>query len=196
MARRMKVPVVGGNVSLYNESDEFGTKILPTPSIGLVGKGEVRRWTGAPEGSVLVLVGESRPEYGGSVLDALTGCGGEPPAVGDPAAIAAVRDLVAGGGCEAVTDLSQGGLLAALAALSPSASVELGKDALCGLFSESPGRFLIAVRDEGALKGLPHRIIGEAGGVALRVRAGTESLTLSPEEMGHALSSMTRIMRS
>jgi phosphoribosylformylglycinamidine synthase len=29
--------VVGGNVSLYNESDEFDTAILPTPSIGVVG---------------------------------------------------------------------------------------------------------------------------------------------------------------
>ncbi len=33
-ARRMGIPVVGGNVSLYNESDEFGTQIKPTPSIG------------------------------------------------------------------------------------------------------------------------------------------------------------------
>jgi phosphoribosylformylglycinamidine synthase len=196
MARRMRVPVVGGNVSLYNESDEFGTKILPTPSIGLVGKGEVRRWTGAPGGSLLALVGESKPEYGGSILDAVTGCGGEPPAVADPAVVSAVRERVVGGGCEAATDLSQGGLLSALAALSPSASVELGPDALCELFSESSGRFLLAVKDEAGLKGLPYRIIGESGGEGLRIRTGTQSLTVSPEEMDRALSSLTKIMRS
>jgi phosphoribosylformylglycinamidine synthase II len=196
MARRMRVPVVGGNVSLYNESDEFGTKILPTPSIGLIGKGEVRRWTGAPEGSLLALVGETRPEYGGSVLDAVTGCGGEPPAVADPGLVSEVRGLVAGGGCEAATDLSRGGLLSALAALSPSASVELAGDALCGLFSESPARFLIAVKDEDAVEGLPYRIIGDAGGEGLRIRAGTQGFTLAPEELERALSSLTRIMHA
>ncbi|MDD1669578.1 MAG: phosphoribosylformylglycinamidine synthase subunit PurL [Methanomicrobiales archaeon] len=196
MARRMKVPVVGGNVSLYNESDEFGTKILPTPSIGLLGKGEVRRWSPAPEGSVLALVGESKPEFGGSVLDAVSGCGGDPPAIGDPGVISAVRDLVAGGGTEAATDLSQGGLLAALAALSPSAAVDLGADELTGIFSESSCRFLLAARDESRLKGLPYRIIGEAGGDGLRIRAGTQALTLSREELEHALSSLTRAMRS
>jgi len=196
MARRMRVPVVGGNVSLYNESDEFGTKILPTPSIGLIGKGQVRRWTAAPEGSALALIGKSKPEFGGSVLDAVTGCGGEPPAVADPAAIAAVRDLVARGGCEAATDLSQGGLLAALAALAPSAEVRLGEDALSELFTESSGRFLVAVGDESRLAGLPYRIIGEAGGEGLRVRAGGQSFSLTPDEMERACSSLTRLMRT
>jgi phosphoribosylformylglycinamidine synthase II len=196
MARRIRIPVVGGNVSLYNESDEFGTKILPTPSIGLLGKGQVRRWRSAPEGSILALVGESRPEFGGSILDAVSGCGGELPAVGDPGAIAAVRDLVAGGGCDAATDLSQGGLIVALAELAPSAAVELGPDPLCELFSESSGRFLLSVKEESKLVGLPYRIIGETGGDGLRIRAGTLSLTLSQDEMERALSSLTRIMRS
>ncbi|MDD1665676.1 MAG: AIR synthase related protein, partial [Methanomicrobiales archaeon] len=196
IARRMRIPVVGGNVSLYNESDEFGTKILPTPSIGLLGKGKVRRWMRAPEGSVLALVGESKPEFGGSILDAVSGCGGEPPAIGDPELIPAVRNFVAGGMCEAATDLSQGGLLAALAALSPSAAVDLGPDELTELFSESCGRFLLAVKDESRMKGLPYRIIGEAGGEGLRIRCGTQSLGIGPEELEHALSSLTRAMRS
>jgi phosphoribosylformylglycinamidine synthase len=139
-----------------------------------LGKGDVRRWKGAPEGSSLALVGETKPEYGGSILDAVVACGGDPPAVADPAVLTAVRDLVAGGRCEAATDLSKGGLLGALAALSPSAGVDLGPDALCELFSETSGRFLLAVRDEGVL----------------------QSLSLSHEEMGHALSSLTRVMRS
>ncbi len=196
MARRMKVPVVGGNVSLYNESDEFGTKILPTPSIGLLGKGNVRRWNPAPGGSLLALVGESKPEYGGSVLDALTGCGGEPPAVADPDSVSAVRDLVAGGRCEAATDLSRGGLLAALAALAPSAGVELGGDILGELFSESAGRFLLAVKDTSVLEGVPHRVIGKTGGEGLRIRARDQHLVLSSKELEDAGSSLTRLMRS
>jgi phosphoribosylformylglycinamidine synthase II len=196
MARRMRVPVVGGNVSLYNESDEFGTKILPTPSIGLLGKGEMRRWMKAPEGSALALVGESMPEFGGSVLDAVSGCGGEPPDIGDPGIVSAVRDLVAGGGCEAATDLSQGGLVAALAILAPSATVDLGPDDLTELFSESCGRFLLAVKDESRLKGLPYRIIGEAGGDGLRIRSGMQRLIIGLEELEHALSSLTRVMRT
>jgi phosphoribosylformylglycinamidine synthase len=126
----------------------------------------------------------------------VSGCGGEPPAIGDPGIISPVRDLVAGGGCEAATDLSQGGLLAALAALSPSAAVDLGLDELTELFSESSGRFLLAAKDESLLKGLPYRIIGEAGGDGLRIRCGTQKLAIGPEELEHALSSLTRAMRS
>ncbi len=100
-----------------------------------------------------------------------------------------------GGGCEAATDLSQGGLLAALAALSPSAIVDLGPDGLTELFSESCGRFLLAVKDESPLEGLRYRIIGEAGGDGLRIRCGTQKLTIGTEEMEHALSSLTRVMR-
>jgi len=36
-ARILGIPIVGGNVSLYNESEEFHTAIIPTPSIGMVG---------------------------------------------------------------------------------------------------------------------------------------------------------------
>ncbi|WP_245619134.1 AIR synthase related protein [Methanogenium cariaci] len=50
MAVAIGAPVVGGNVSLYNESDEFGTRILPTPSIGMAGKGPVLCYTLPTEG--------------------------------------------------------------------------------------------------------------------------------------------------
>ena len=195
MARRMGVPVVGGNVSLYNESDEFGTQIRPTPSIGLVGKGEVRTWQAAPEGTMLALVGETRPEFGGSVLDAVTGCGGDAPALADIAVLGSIRTLVNLGACLAATDLSQGGLLAALAALSPGARVTLEGDPVTGLFSESYGRFLLAVRDESTLKGLPHRIIGEAGGDGLTISAKGERLALSREELVRYAGTVTALMR-
>ena len=195
MARRMGVPVVGGNVSLYNESDEFGTQIRPTPSIGLVGKGEVRRWQPAPEGALLALVGETRPEFGGSVLDAVTGCGGDAPALADIAVLTTIRQLVTEGACLAATDLSQGGLLAALADLSPDARVTLEGDPVTGLFSESYGRFLVAVRDGARLKAVPHRIIGEATGEGITVTMKGERLALTREELARFTGTVTALMR-
>ena len=66
--RALDVPITGGNVSLYNETD--GKAIYPTPVIGVVGLLEhadrvvSRRFQGA--GDVIVLLGEGRGELGGS----------------------------------------------------------------------------------------------------------------------------------
>src|SRR6185295_16002959 len=66
--RALGVPITGGNVSLYNETD--GKAIYPTPIIGVVGLLEhadrvlSRRFQG--EGDALVLLGDGRPELGGS----------------------------------------------------------------------------------------------------------------------------------
>jgi phosphoribosylformylglycinamidine synthase II len=194
MARSLQVPVVGGNVSLYNESDEFNTQIKPTPSIGMAGKGAVRS-SGVPvEGSKLVLIGETREEFGGSVLDAVTGCGGKPPAVADHSILGTIRDLVKNHKIDAVTDLSHGGLLAALARFSPDASVSLETGALTGLFSESYGRFLCACSDEEALDDVVYRIIGEVGGDGLRIGFDGGRLELSGKEIEAALSTTTRLM--
>ncbi|HOD85779.1 MAG TPA: phosphoribosylformylglycinamidine synthase subunit PurL [Methanoculleus sp.] len=195
MARKMGIPIVGGNVSLYNESDEFDTRIMPTPSIGMLGRGEVRRWTAPNEGDLIALVGRTLPDFGGSVLDAVTGCGGPAPAMADPAVVAIVRGLVASGSVTAATDLSRGGLLAALAKVAPRAEVALAGDPLEELFSETCGRFLLAVRDEAALAGVKHRIIGTVGGDTLTIRLERESIVIPPEDLDAALSTTTRTMR-
>ncbi|MDN7024953.1 phosphoribosylformylglycinamidine synthase subunit PurL [Methanoculleus sp. FWC-SCC1] len=197
MARTMGIPIVGGNVSLYNESDEFNTQIKPTPSIGMAGKSdEVRRWKPAEEGDLLMLIGATRPEFGGSVLDAVTGCGGMAPALADPAVVAVVRDLGRSGVVTAATDLSRGGLLAALAKLAPQSRVELAGDPLEELFAETYGRFLVACRDESALAGVEqHRVIGKVGGDALTVAWDGTSFAITPEELETALATTTRIMR-
>src|SRR5689334_12870931 len=66
--RALDIPITGGNVSLYNETD--GRGVLPTPVIGVVGLIEdaekVIRRTFGNDGDVVVLLGESRPELGGS----------------------------------------------------------------------------------------------------------------------------------
>ncbi|MDI6867914.1 phosphoribosylformylglycinamidine synthase subunit PurL [Methanoculleus sp.] len=196
MARKMGIPIVGGNVSLYNESDEFDTRIMPTPSIGMLGRGDVRRWAAPIEGDLLALIGRTLPDFGGSVLDALTGCGGPAPSMADPAVVTTVRDLVTTGSVTSATDLSRGGLLAALAKVSPRSKVVLSGDPLEELFSETCGRFLVTVRDEAALTGVRHRIIGTVGGDALTIRLEEGgSIVITPEELDGALSTTTRTMR-
>ena len=195
-ARRMAIPVVGGNVSLYNESEEFGTQIKPTPSLGIVGRGEVREWTTPEEGDILALIGTTEPDFGGSVLDAVTGCGGHAPGAADPAIVAVVRDLVREGRVTSATDLSVGGLLAALAKIAPQSDVTLPGDPLEELFSETYGRFLVAAKDEAALAGVDCRTIGRVGGDALTLRLKDEVVVITPEELETALSTTSRLMRS
>ncbi len=193
-ARALSCPVVGGNVSLYNESDEHDTQIRPTPSIGMVGKGPVRRWTRPETGWTLALVGEGGPDFGGSVLDAVTGCGGHAPTMGDPGTITLVRNAVAGSERVTATDLSQGGLLGALATLAPDAEVALEGDLLEALFAETPGRFLLAAADPALLAEVPHRVIGRVGGTGLRIASSAGQLALAPEEIEAALGTLSRRM--
>lgn len=195
MARELGIPVVGGNVSLYNESDEFETQIKPTPSIGMVGRGPVLK-SGKPMNNLtLALVGSTRPEMGGSVLDAVSGCGGEVPPVADTATLGRVRKLVAEGLVEAMVDLSHGGLIAALANFAPRASVTVDGDPVTAFFSESCGRFLVACSDENVLAGLPYTVIGRTGGDALTLTTSEGAIVFTPDELDYALGSLTRIMR-
>jgi phosphoribosylformylglycinamidine synthase len=196
MARTMGIPVVGGNVSLYNESDEFNTKIKPTPTIGMVGKGPVLTWKQPADGCELALVGTTGAHFGGSVLDAVTGCDGAAPGQADPGIIPEIRERVKAGAFAGVTDLSQGGLLAALADLAPRATVKCAGDPYEQLFSETYGRFLVAFTKESALKELEYTVIGTVGGASLKITAGTKTVSITNKEMNTALSSLTRLMRS
>jgi phosphoribosylformylglycinamidine synthase len=194
-ARTLGVPVVGGNVSLYNESDELNTQIKPTPSIGMLGKGPLLDPVQPDDGWELALMGDAGMHLGGSVLDAVTGCGGSAPPRGDAKFLAPVRERVAASADLAATDISQGGLLAALVTLAPRATVRLEGDLLRELFSETCGRFLLACRHRDALAGLPCRIIGSVGGDSLRITGDSGEVVLGPDEVEAALGSLTRIMR-
>jgi phosphoribosylformylglycinamidine synthase II len=195
MARRLEIPVVGGNVSLYNESDELGTQIKPTPSIGMVGKVTAEPGMTPREGMGLALLGTVGEHFGGSVLDVVTSCGGTPPPVADPVGIDQVRRMVQSAPV-AVTDLSQGGLASALACFCPGAKVTLHEPALPALFAETYGRFLIAFHDERDLEGYPCTIIGKvtAGGLSIRCGDGA-AVSVSADEVHHALGWFTRAMR-
>jgi phosphoribosylformylglycinamidine synthase len=120
--RTLGIPITGGNVSLYNETD--GKGVLPTPVLGVVGLVEdadtvVRRAFRAP-GDVVILLGESRGELGGSeYLKAVHGLiRGVPPAL-DLAREAALQHVLVHGAATGLIrsahDCAEGGLAVTLA---------------------------------------------------------------------------------
>ena len=190
--RAFGVPVVSGNVSLYNETS--GKGILPTPTVGMVGVvPEVRHrpsgvWAG---GDVLYLVGPVEGDLGGSrylclVLDLEVG---PIPAVDYPEErriSATVRDLVRLG-LVAAKDVSDGGLAVAAVEMSGGdvgAEITLPDrtSVVRALFGEWLGRFLLAVPEscapavERACEGLPLTRLGRAGGGELVVRYGGKAV--------------------
>jgi phosphoribosylformylglycinamidine synthase subunit PurL len=181
-------PVTGGNVSFYNQTG--GVPIQPTPVVGVLGVHEdVRRRVRsgfAVAGASIVLLGVTRPEFGGSLWAWVTHrhLGGRPPAVDFAAeqALAGVLATAASRGLLASAhDLSDGGLAVALAesclAGSLGATVTLPGDPFPLLFSESAARALAEVRPGAeedfallcASAGLPSFVLGTTGGDALRV---------------------------
>jgi phosphoribosylformylglycinamidine synthase len=120
--RTLGIPITGGNVSLYNETD--GKGVLPTPVLGVVGLVEdadmvVRRAFRAA-GDVVVLLGESRDELGGSeYLKTMHGLiRGVPPAL-DLAREAALQRVLVQGAASGIIrsahDCAEGGLAVTLA---------------------------------------------------------------------------------
>ena len=146
----LDMPIVSGNVSLYNETD--GQGILPTPTIGAVGlvaAGEEPIIGEARDGHIALLVGETQGHLGQSALlaEKFGREDGDAPKV-DLAAekrngdfIRANRELI-----KACTDLSDGGL--ALAAFEMAeeggVGVQIDTDATADLFGEDQARYLVA----------------------------------------------------
>ena len=187
--RALNFPVVSGNVSLYNETN--GRAILPTPTIGGVGLiADYRRTATAAfkaAGEVILLLGETRGWLGQSLyLREL--CGreeGAPPPVDLGAERRAgdlVRALIAEGTATAVHDISDGGLLPALAEMAMAsgmgARLESGPSDLPAhafWFGEDQGRYVLTVRAQDAAAvearaldaGVPVRTLGVTGGDAL-----------------------------
>ena len=119
--RALEVPVISGNVSLYNETE--GTAIQPTPTVAVVGLLEDVTRTCTPtfkgEGHLIALLGEVGQEVGGSeYLKEVFGIRrGRPPAVdfGRERAVAgACRELVREGLLRSAHDCAEGGLAVAL----------------------------------------------------------------------------------
>jgi phosphoribosylformylglycinamidine synthase subunit PurL len=187
------VPVVGGNVSLYNEGPEG--PIYPTPVVGMVGElPDPARTCGsgfAKEGDAIALLGPFSPSLAGSELAKLRG----DLRMGLPrsditavtTACAAVREAVRTGRLSSAHDISDGGLACALAecaiagGLGCSVDVQPLRERGCtpeeALFGEGPGGFLIG-GDRDTLDSLGARIVGEVGGTTIEIAAGDRSFTV------------------
>jgi phosphoribosylformylglycinamidine synthase II len=190
--RDLEVPVVGGNVSLYNESPDG--PILPTPVVGMVGKlPDARRaaWLGfADPGHKIALVGGFHPSRDGSELAKLQGSApaGALPAKDVPAIRAThqqVRDGVNAGAFLSAHDIAEGGIAVALAecviACGIGARVTLAAD--LDPFGEDFGTGFIVSGTAEDLAGL--EVIGEVGGDVLEIE-GVLDLPISGLTEAHA----------
>ncbi|MFT7593470.1 MAG: phosphoribosylformylglycinamidine synthase II [Paracoccaceae bacterium] len=179
----LDMPIVSGNVSLYNETD--GTGILPTPTIGAVGLlahtddiigAEVR------DGHVALVIGETLGHLGQSALlaEVFNREEGDAPTVDLDAEkrngefIRANRDLI-----KACTDLSDGGLILAAFELAEAAGVGMHLDDAPTemLFGEDQARYLVACNFDqaealmirAAQAGVPIASVGRFGGDNIRI---------------------------
>jgi phosphoribosylformylglycinamidine synthase len=160
-AQTLGVPVTGGNVSFYNQTG--AEPILPTPVVGVLGiiddvtKRVRSRFQ--TEGAELYLLGETRPEFGGSAwAQTVHGqLGGRPPSVdlGAEHRLATVLvDAADNGLLESAHDISDGGVGQALVesclqgGRGARVSIPEGVPPAVFLFAESAGRAVISVRAE------------------------------------------------
>lgn len=199
--KALGVPVISGNVSLYNETD--GRSIHPTPTVAMVGVvpdlGDSPASHFRRPARRLVLLGTDRGEFGGSAyLRLLHGVEqGMPPAV-DLAAearlAALLREAIGWGIVRTAHDLSEGGLAVALAEATFGAGMGARLRvplAPRDLFSETQGRALAAIlpgQTERFLaaaerRGVPALEVGETGGERLIVEADGATIDIPVERL-------------
>ncbi|MEQ8326969.1 MAG: phosphoribosylformylglycinamidine synthase subunit PurL [Parvibaculum sp.] len=194
--RALDFPVVSGNVSLYNETN--GKGILPTPAIGGVGLlPDVAQRATIPfkaEGEAVVLVGKTKGHLGQSIyLRDIAGKKDDrsaPPPVdlaverrnGD-----FIRTEIRAGGLSAAHDVSDGGILVALAEMAIASGIgasitpEAGPPLHAWAFGEDQARYLVTMPANGAESfiaraakaGVPALRIGTTGGSELTLAGAT-----------------------
>ncbi|HEY2941416.1 MAG TPA: phosphoribosylformylglycinamidine synthase subunit PurL, partial [Vicinamibacteria bacterium] len=205
--RALDIPITGGNVSLYNETD--GRAIYPTPVIGVVGLLEdadtvLRRWFVA-EGDLVYLLGTTGEDLGGSELVKVVHgrIAGRPPRL-DLDAEKRLHALLAEGAARGILrsahDASEGGLAVALAectfrgeepGLGGRFDLPAGLRPDVLLFSETPSRAIVTTRDElrvaelARRHGVPWARLGVVGGDRLTLVSGGATLVDLPLERLH-----------
>jgi phosphoribosylformylglycinamidine synthase len=193
--RALDMPIVSGNVSLYNETkneDGTGSAILPTPAIG--GIGLLADWSRSAtiafknEGDDIWLIGNTQGHLGQSIwLREIAELEEGPPPPVDLEAERRhgdfIRDAIAEDLVTAVHDLSDGGLLVALAEMALAGDKGAAFERLHlpegdlhpMLFGEDQARYLVTASNSDPLTramaaaGIPHRFIGSVGGDAITV---------------------------
>jgi phosphoribosylformylglycinamidine synthase II len=217
--RALQAPIVGGNVSLYNEGP--AGPIYPTPVVGMVGRlpdaARAGRLGFARAGDAIALVGPFAPALAASELAKLRGeplPDGLPPV--DLGAVRATQFAVCGavrtGGLSSAHDIAEGGLAVALAecclggglgaeiALPADwfAAAAVDGDPWSALFGEGPGGFLLSGTESG-LRALgrrtPVRVLGTVGGDALRIAAGAEGFDVTLVELAEAHGALAELFR-
>jgi phosphoribosylformylglycinamidine synthase len=198
---KLDTPVIGGNVSLYNENAKGA--IYPTPVIGMVGLvhdiDHITTQGFKSEGDVIVLIGETKAEFGGSELQyVLNGApSGRPPVIDldvEKNVQKAVLSAIQQGLVASAHDLSEGGIAGALAESCISGGIgaevsltsELRPDHL--LFSESQSRILLSAKPEQANaltallseQGVKHAVVGTVKGSSLTINVNGKSGISAP----------------
>jgi phosphoribosylformylglycinamidine synthase len=180
------IPVVGGNVSLYNEAP--AGPIFPTPVVGIVGKlpdaSRAGRLGFRDEGDAIALVGQFEPSLVGSELEKLLGRpprGPLPPvkarAVRD--AREAVRDGIRSAALHNAHDIAEGGLAVAIAECCVAGGIGARVQLPDGfeLFGESPGTGYVVSGPPEAVAQIG-KVIGSVGGSELQIE-GVLSIAVS-----------------
>jgi phosphoribosylformylglycinamidine synthase len=214
VCNELGIPVVGGNVSLYNETDS--RPIYPTPVVGLVGELPDPERAGGlalAEDDAIAVAGPFAPSLAGSELAKLRGeLGPGLPGVDLAAQAAAqrfVREAMRSGSVTAAHDVSEGGLACALAemAIAGRIGVECDLDPLVeargssgetAAFGEGPGGYLLAGPAEAIARlasraegdGVDLWVVGSAGGTEIEVSAGELELALPLADAVTAWSSL------
>ncbi len=198
------LPVISGNVSFYNES--FGQPIYPTPTVGLVGIIDDGAFTCTmsfkDEGDVIVLIGESENELGGSEYLKVEHnlVSGRPPALDlelEKAVCDTVRDAIREDLINSAHDCSEGGIAVALAeccvAGGIGADVHLHDELhpVASLFGETQSRIVVTCSEEDVDNllekcdgfNVPYSVLGTVGGERLTI---CERLDVSLDEIRDA----------
>ncbi len=173
---QLGVPVVGGNVSLYNEAPTG--PIFPTPVVGIVGRlpdaARAGRLAFGQEGDAIALVGPFDPALAGSELAKLQGraaAGTLPPI--DPEAVAQahreVREGVRSGALRSAHDIAEGGIAVAVAECCIAGSIGATVTLPNGIdpFAEALGQGFIVSGPAQALAEMT--VIGRVGGSELAI---------------------------
>ncbi|OME89193.1 MULTISPECIES: phosphoribosylformylglycinamidine synthase subunit PurL [Paenibacillus] len=203
--RELETPVIGGNVSLYNENAKGA--IYPTPVVGMVGlihdTDHITTQGFKAEGDAIYVLGDTRAELGGSEFQAIIHgvSEGRPPELNldtEKKLLGGVLKAIQSGLVQSAHDVSEGGLAAALAESCISgnvgASVQWSTDLRndVALFSESQSRIVLSVSPDhkNALEkllqeaGVPFTALGVVGGNKLSINInGASALEESVEAL-------------
>lgn len=197
-------PVISGNVSLYNETD--GAAIRPTPIVGMVGLiddvSKVTTQSFREAGDVIILLGETLPELGGSEYQyVVTGkTSGRPPKIDleqERSVQQTTLQAIEKGVVKSAHDLSEGGLAIAVSEacigkrLGASVTLHTSLTVTEVLFSESQSRILVTTaKDDAAVivqlaeeNGVPCAVIGEVKGAGSPLEVRVNGKTVVQEDV-------------